>query len=105
MTTSSSSSSSFTKQLKMELEMAGLLSKFYSSGVQAVRDLAILKFVGQNHTNYVGCQYFLQKQIENSANVVFRMYACKVKKRLLPKTCDATKLLLLEMLPVAAFLP
>ena len=94
----------FTKQLETELEMAGLLSKFYRSGAQAVRDLAILKCVGQNRTNYLGCQYFLQKQFENSANVVISMYACEVKKlnkkkKIMP--LSSTKLL--DVLLVADF--
>ena len=95
-------SSSLTKQLETELETAGLLSKFYRSGARAVRDWAILKCVGQNRTDYLGCQYFLQKQIENSANVVIRMYACEVSKLLKKKKISDTTALL-DVLPVAAF--
>jgi hypothetical protein len=68
------------KQLETELETAGLLSKFYRCGARAVRDLAILKCVGQNRANYLGIQYVLKKQIENAPYVVMYMYAREVSK-------------------------
>ena len=95
-------SSPFTKQLETELETAGLLSKFYRSGARAVRDWAILKCVGQNRTDYLGCQYFLQKQIEDSANMVVRMYAREVS-RLLKKKKSSDTAALLDVLPMATF--
>ena len=73
------------KQLETELETAGLLSKFYRCGARALRDLAILKCVGQNRTNYLGIQYVLKKQIENAQHVVMSMYATEVSKKLLLK--------------------
>ena len=96
-------SSPFTKQLETELETAGLLSKFYRSGARAVRDLAILKCVGQNRTDYLGCQYFLQKQIEDSANMVVRMYAREVSRLLKKKKSSDTPAALLDVLPMATF--
>ena len=96
--------SSLKPRLQTELETAGLLEKLYRKGGKWVRDMAILKCVGQNPTNYLGNQYFLSKQIENAPVVVLGMYAMELKRRQSKKRGDDSSQRLLEVLPPSEFL-